>query len=53
MCCIQTDPLVQVQLRAARIVLGVGRLHPRSASEYEMKMMVLAKRRCIEFWIKC
>ena len=50
-CCRQTDPLVQVQLQAARIFLG--RLHPRSAIEYEMRMMPLvweAKRRCIEFW---
>ena len=38
-CCRQTDPLVQVQLRAARIFFGVGRLHPRSAIEYEMRMM--------------
>ena len=39
--CRQTDPLVQVQLRGARIFLGVGRLHPRSAIEYEMRMMPL------------
>ena len=38
-CCRQTDPLVKVQLRAARIFFGVGRLHPRSAIEYEMRMM--------------
>ena len=54
-CCRQTDPLVQVQLRAARVFLGVGRLHPRSAIiiEYEMTMMPLvweAKRRM--YWIK-
>ena len=53
-CCRQTDPLAQVQLRVARIFLWVGRLHPISAIEYEMRMMLLvweAKRRCIEFWI--
>ena len=38
-CCRQTDSLVQVQLRAARIFFGVGRLHPRSAIEYEMRIM--------------
>ena len=35
----------QIQLRAARIFLGVGRLHPKAALQYEMK------RRCIEFWL--
>ena len=35
----------QVQLRAARIFLGVGRLHPKVALQFEM-------RRCIEFWLK-
>ena len=34
-CCRQTDPLVQVQLQATRNLLWVGRLHPRSAIEYE------------------
>ena len=38
-CCRQTDPLVQVQLQATRVFLGVGRLHLRSAIEYEMRMM--------------
>jgi len=50
-CCRQTDPLVQVQLQAAIIFLGVGRLHPRSAIEYKMRMMLLVweARRCAEF----
>ena len=42
----------QIQLRAARIFLGVSRLHPKAALQYEMKMMPVtweAKRRCIEF----
>ena len=29
----------QIQLRAARIFLGVGRLHPKVALQFEMKMM--------------
>ena len=44
----------QIQLRAARIFLGVSRLHPKAALQYEMKMMPVtweAKRRCIEFWL--
>ena len=41
-------------LRAVRLFLGVGRLHPKAALQYEMKMMPVtweAKRRCIEFWL--
>ena len=44
----------QIQLRAARIFLGVGRLHPKAALQYEMKIMPVtweAKRQCIEFWL--
>ena len=44
----------QIQLQAARIFLGVGRLHPKVALQFEMKMMPViweAKRRCIEFWL--
>ena len=44
----------QVQLRAARIFLGVGRLLPKVALQFEMRMMPVeweAKRRCIEFWL--
>ena len=42
-------------MRAARIFLGVGRLHPRVALQYEMLMLPLAweaRRRSIEFWLK-
>ena len=45
----------QVQMRAARIFLGVGRLHPRVSLQFEMQMALLrfeAKKRCIEFWVK-
>ena len=42
-------------MRAARIFLGVGRLHPRVSLQFEMQMVPLsfeAKKRCIEFWVK-
>ena len=47
--------LEQVQLRAARIFLGVGRLHPKVALLFEMKVLPLkweARSRCIDFWLK-
>ena len=49
-CCKRTDALEQVQLRAARILLGVGRRHPRVALQYEMVMLPLeweARGRCV------
>lgn len=53
--CRQTEPL-QVQLPFASIFLGVGRLHTRSAFEYEMRMMLLGWVSkgdvAIEFWKK-
>jgi len=45
----------QVQMRAAWIFLGVGRLHARVSLQFEMQMVPLrfeAKKRCIEFWVK-
>ena len=50
----QTGPVEAVQMRAARIFLGVGRLHPLVSLQYEMSMMPLrweGMRRCIEFWV--
>ena len=44
-----------MQMRAARIFLGVGRLHPRVSLQFEVQMVPLnfeAKKRCIEFWVK-
>ena len=35
----QLEQVEQVQLRAARIFLGVGRLHPKVALLFEMKML--------------
>ena len=43
-----------VQMRVARIFLGVGRLHPLVSLQYELNMMPLrweGMRRCIEFWV--
>ena len=46
--------LEQVQLRAARIFLGVGWRHTRLALQYEMIMLLLVweARRCVEFWVR-
>ena len=41
-------------MRAARIFLGVGRLHPLVSLQYELNMVPLrweGMRRCIEFWV--
>ena len=43
-----------MQMRAARIFLGIGRLHPHVSLQYELNMMPLrweGMRRCIEFWV--
>ena len=51
----QLKQVEQVQLWAARIFLGVGRLHPKVALLFEMKMLPLkweARSRCIDFWLK-
>ena len=42
-------------MQAARIFLGVGRLHPLVSLQYELNMMPLrweGMKRCIEFWVK-
>ena len=49
------EPVEQVQMRAVRIFLGVGRLHPKVSLQFDMQMVPLrfeAKKRCIEFWVK-
>ena len=54
-CCRQMGPLEQVQMRVARIFLGLGRRYPRVALQYEMMMLPLiweVRRRCIKFWLK-
>ena len=60
-CCKRTEALVQVQLRSARIFLGVGRRNPRVALLYEVMMLPLVwevwygrlyRRRCVGFWMR-
>ena len=51
----QLRPVENVQMRAARIFLGVGRLHPLVALQYEMNMLPVkweAMKRSIEFWVQ-
>ena len=54
-CCRQIGPVEQVQMRAARVFLGVERQHSKVAQQYKMMILPLvweARRRCIEFWVK-
>ena len=51
----QLGPVENVQMRAARIFLGVGRLHPLVSLQFEMDMVPLkweAIRRTTDFWVK-
>ena len=53
--CKWLDCIDQVQLRAYRIFLGVGRLHPMTSLQIEMGLLPWkweAKMRCIQFWHK-
>ena len=50
----QLGPVEAVQMQAARVFLGVGRLHPLVSLQYELNMMPLRwkeMRWCIEFWV--
>ena len=50
----QLDAVENVQMRAARIFLGVGRRHPLVSLQFEMDMLPVkweALRRGIEFWV--
>ena len=52
--CGQLASIEKIQLRAARIFLGVGRLHPK-VSLFELNTLPLkweGMKRCIEFWVK-
>ena len=54
-CCRQLGEVEQVQLRAMRIVLGVGRLHPKVSLLVEMGVLPLewvAKLKFVEFWYR-
>ena len=51
----QLDPVENVQMRAVRIFLGVGRRHPLVYLQFEMDMLPVrweALRRGIEFWVQ-
>ena len=51
----QLDAVENVQMWAARIVLGVGRRHPLISLQFEMDMLPVkweALRRGIEFWVQ-
>ena len=51
----QLGPVDNVQMRAARIFLGVGRLHPLVSLQFEMNMLPVkweAMKRSIEFWVQ-
>ena len=51
----QLDAVENVQMRAARIFLGVGRRHPLVSLQFEMDMLPVkwvALRRGIEFWVQ-
>ena len=51
----QIGPVKKVQMQAARILLGVGRLHPTVSVQFEMSMLPLKReaiRRAIDFWVQ-
>ena len=53
--CGQLAPIEKIQLRVARIFLGVGRLHPKVSLLFELNTLPLkweGMKRCIEFWVK-
>ena len=50
----QIKPIEEVQMRAVRIFMGVGRLHPLASLQFEMNMLPVkwdAMKRSIEFWV--
>ena len=54
-CSGQLVAIEKIQLRAARIFLGVGRLHPKVSLQFELNTLMMkweGMRRCIEFWVK-
>ena len=51
----QLRPVENVQMRAARIFLGVGTLHPLVSLQFEMNMLSVkweAMKRSMEFWMQ-
>ena len=54
-CGAQLGPVENVQMRAARIFLGGGSLHPLVSLQFEMNMLPMkwvAMKRSIEFWVQ-
>ena len=52
---VENDAVENVQMRAARIFLGVGRRHPLVSLQFEMDMLPVkweALRIGIEFWVQ-
>ena len=50
----QLKPIEEVQMRAVRIFMGVGRLYPLASLQFEMNMLPVkweAMNRSIEFWV--
>ena len=50
----QLGPVENVQMRAVRIFMEVGRLHPLASLQFEMDMLPVkweAMKRGIEFWV--
>ena len=50
----QLGPIENVQMRAVRIFIGVGRLHPLASLQFEMNVLPVkweAMKRGIEFWV--
>ena len=53
--CGQLTPIEKIQLRAARIFLRVGGLHPKVSLLFELNTLpppYTGMKRCIEFWVK-
>ena len=51
----QLRPVENVQMRAGRIFLGVGRLHPLVSPQFEMNMLPVkweAMKRSMELWVQ-
>ena len=50
----QLGSIEKVQMRAVRIFMGVGRLHPLASLQFEMNMLPVkweAMKRSIEVWV--
>ena len=51
----QLRPVENVQMRTARIFLGVGRMHPLVYLQFEMNVLLVkweAMKRSMEFWVQ-